>query len=372
MKIVTIVGARPQFIKCAPVSQAIRKEHEEIIVHTGQHYDANMSDIFFTELAIPAPDYNLGIGSGPQGGQTGKMLAEIENVLQKEQPDMVLVYGDTNSTLAGSLAAVKLHIPVAHVEAGLRSYDRSMPEEINRIITDHVSNLLFCPTQTAVENLAAEGITKGVYLTGDVMVDALINNVEIAEQSSKILDDLGIYEGEYYVATVHRASNTDSEENLRNIMEAFGVISESNGMGDVCKTGNSFNSAIIFPAHPRTVKCLKEYGIYSDLPGNIRLTEPFSYLDMLHLMKHAKMILTDSGGVQKEAYILKVPCVTLRENTEWMETLENGWNVLVGADSKKIVDSVRDVPSERIKSFDRFGKGDAAEKICSVISSIND
>lgn len=362
MKIVTIVGARPQFIKCAPVSRALRKEHTEVLVHTGQHYDANMSDVFFTELAIPAPDYNLGIGSGPQGEQTGRMLAEIEAVLQKEEPDLVLVYGDTNSTLAGALAAVKLHIPVAHVEAGLRSFDRSMPEEINRIVTDHVSDLLFCPTQTAVDNLAAEGVTKGVHLTGDVMVDALLYNIEIAEQSSTVLEDLDLeleqdlVKGEYYVATVHRASNTDTEENLRNIVEVFGEI----------------DGPIVFPAHPRTVKYLKEYGLYDHLSENLCLTEPLPYLDMLHLMRHAKMILTDSGGVQKEAYILKVPCVTLRENTEWVETVQDGWNVLVGADFNKIVNAVRNVPSERTEPSGVFGKGNAAENIISVISTIND
>ena len=369
MKIVTIVGARPQFIKCAPVSRALREEHEEILVHTGQHYDANMSDVFFTELSIPAPDYNLGIGSGPQGEQTGRMLAEIEGVLEKERPDMVLVYGDTNSTLAGALAAAKLHIPVAHVEAGLRSFDRSMPEEVNRIVTDHVSDLLFCPTQTAVDNLAAEGVTKGVHLTGDVMVDALIYNKEIAERSSMILGDLGLEDalGKYYVATVHRASNTDSEENLQSIMEAFGVIGGPNGDPD----GDWDGGPIVFPAHPRTIKCLKEYDLFDGLPENICLTEPLPYLDMLNLMRHAKMILTDSGGVQKEAYILKVPCVTLRENTEWVETLEGGWNVLVGADFKKIVDAVRAAPAERTEPPSVFGKGDAAEKMLSVIATMN-
>jgi len=358
MKIVTIVGARPQFIKCAPVSRALRAEHEEILVHTGQHYDANMSDVFFTELAIPAPDYNLGIGSGLQGEQTGRMLAEIETVLLEEQPDMVLVYGDTNSTLAGALAAVKIHIPVAHVEAGLRSFDRSMPEEINRIVTDHVSNLLFCPTQTAVDNLAAEGITEGVHLTGDVMVDALLYNTEIAEQSSTILKDLNLVGGQYFVATVHRASNTDTEENLRNIVEAFGKIGES---------GNR----VIFPAHPRTVKYLKEYCLYDHLPENITLTEPLPYLDMLHLMRHAKMILTDSGGVQKEAYILKVPCVTLRENTEWVETLEDGWNVLVGADGENILKmGLRQEPDVGLQ-VDWFGDGRSALRICKIFDVLH-
>ena len=302
MKIVPIVGARPQFIKCAPVSRELRKEHEEILVHTGQHYDANMSDIFFEELSIPRPDYNLGIGSGEQGEQTGRMLAEIEKVLLKEQPDMVLVYGDTNSTLAGALAAAKLHIPVAHVEAGLRSFDKTMPEEINRILTDHISDLLFCPTQTAIDNLAKEGITteNGVYLTGDVMVDALQYNLNIAKEKSTIIEDLSsnfsvhsdskmespidLKNDGYYVATVHRASNTDSEENLKNIMEAFAAL----------------DRPVIFPAHPRTVKYLKNYGLYEIITSkssNIYLIEPLPYLDMLSLMAYATKILTDSGGI---------------------------------------------------------------------------
>ena len=365
MKIVTIVGARPQFIKCAPVSRALRAEHTEILVHTGQHYDANMSDVFFTELSIPAPDYHLGIGSGPQGEQTGRMLAAIEEVLIREQPDMVLVYGDTNSTLAGALAAAKLHIPVAHVEAGLRSFDRSMPEEVNRIVTDHVSDLLFCPTQTAVDNLAAEGITTGVHLVGDVMVDALLYNTEIAEQSSTVLEVLGLAEGAYAVATVHRASNTDSEENLRNIIEAFGEIGNFGATRDIHVTSGL---TIVFPAHPRTMKYLKEYGLYDHLPKNICLTDPLPYLDMLHLMKHAKMILTDSGGVQKEAYILKVPCVTLRENTEWVETLEDGWNVLVGAGRERIVAMAgRPVP-DAAQQVDVFGDGKSAVEICEILA----
>lgn len=356
MKIVTIVGARPQFIKCAPVSRALRREHEEVLVHTGQHYDANMSDVFFTDLAIPAPDYHLGIGSGPQGEQTGRMLAAIEEVLIREQPDMVLVYGDMNSTLAGALAAVKLHIPVAHVEAGLRSFDRSMPEEINRIVTDHISALLFCPTQTAVDNLAAEGITAGVHLVGDVMVDALLYNTGVAEQSSTVLEVLGLVKGEYYVATVHRASNTNTEEHLKSIVEAFGKI----------------DGPVVFPVHPRTGKYLKEYGLYDHLPENLRLTEPLAYLDMLHLMRHARMILTDSGGVQKEAYIMKVPCVTLRENTEWVETLVDGWNVLVGADGEAILEAATgqhaSVPGEQQPVF---GDGNASEVIADILGDMS-
>jgi len=312
MKIVSIVGARPQFIKCAPLSRELRKVHHEILVHTGQHYDHDMSDIFFEELNIPKPDYNLGIGSGSHGEQTGKMLTEIEKVLLKEKPDLVLVYGDTNSTLAGALAAVKLHIRVAHVEAGLRSFDRNMPEEINRVLTDHISDILFCPTQTAVDNLSKEGITQGVHLVGDVMLDALEYNKTVAEKKSKILEVLGLKKDKYLVITIHRPSNTDSRENLNNIIKALREIGE----------------AVVFPVHPRTKKFLQEYGL--DFPANVRLMDPLGYLDMLKLMAGARKILTDSGGIQKEAYMLGVPCVTLRENTEWVETLEGGWNVLVG------------------------------------------
>ncbi|MCK4269994.1 MAG: UDP-N-acetylglucosamine 2-epimerase (non-hydrolyzing) [Methanogenium sp.] len=389
MKIVSIVGVRPQFIKCAPVSREVRKEHEVILVHTGQHYDANMSYVFFEQLNIPKPDYNLDIGSGSQGEQTGKMLIEIEKVLLKEQPDMVLVYGDTNSTLAGALAAAKMYIPVAPVEAGLRSFDRTMPEEINRVMTDHLSDLLFCPTQSAVDNLAKEGITKengnGVYLTGDVMVDALKYNIGIAKEKSDILDRLNLIidtkgnkystKGpdavskqviktdkkikDYYVATIHQASNTDSKENLTNIIKAFSeiIIVDS--------------SPILFPVHPRTVKCLKEYNLYDRLPENLIILAPLPYLDMLLLMSNAKKILTDSGGIQKEAYILKRPCITLRENTEWVETIEDGFNVLTGADKGKITSAVLDNKIDLFSTKNRFGNGDAAEKMISRISSFN-
>lgn len=357
MKIVSIVGARPQFIKCAPVSRELRKEHQEILVHTGQHYDANMSDIFFEQLSIPKPDYNLNIGSGSQGEQTGKMLIEIEKVLIKEQPDMVLVYGDTNSTLAGALAAAKLHIPIAHIEAGLRSFDRTMPEEINRVMTDHLSDLLFCPTKTAVDNLAKEGITKGVNLTGDVMVDALQYNLKIAEEKSIILEELNLTNKEYYVATVHRPSNTDSKENLKNIINAFSEIIKKS------------SCPIIFPVHPRTVKFLKSYGLYDSLPEKLVVLQPLPYLDMLLLMSKANKILTDSGGIQKEAYILKIPCVTLRENTEWVETLNDGCNILVGADREKIVLAVLDCKAEMSFNSEIFGKGDSAADIVSEVAS---
>ena len=356
MKIVSIIGARPQFIKCAPVSRALRKDHQEILVHTGQHYDENMSGIFFEELSIPKPDYHLGIGSGTHGAQTGRMLVAIEEVLLQEKPDMVLVYGDTNSTLAGALAAAKLHIPVAHVEAGLRSFDRSMPEEVNRVLTDHASDLLFVPTGNGVSNLAHEGIEKGVYRVGDVMVDALFFNQELAGRSD-ILQQLDLDAGSYYLATVHRASNTDDEQNLRSIMAAFAALERP----------------VILPAHPRTRKYLEKYEIRTE--ENIRLIEPLPYLDMLRLMSQATAVLTDSGGVQKEAYILKVPCITLRENTEWIETVEDGWNLLAGADAGRIIAAVHQMTGERRNQQKghsaHYGDGTAADEIRRIISAFD-
>ncbi len=351
MKIASIVGARPQFIKCAPVSRELRKEHEEVLVHTGQHYDHGMSEVFFEELAIPKPDYNLGIGSGTHGRQTGAMLGAIEGVLEREKPDVVLVYGDTNSTLAGALAAAKLHIPVAHVEAGLRSFDRRMPEEVNRVLTDHASDLLFCPTKTAVANLAAEGVTEGVFLVGDVMLDAMNYNRGIAEERSRILEDVGVRPGEYLVVTVHRPSNTDDRENMAAIL---GALEET-------------DRPVVFPVHPRTRKCLVGYGLLTKMPENVRVVDPLGYLDMIRLMAHAEKILTDSGGVQKEAYMLGVPCITLRENTEWVETVEAGWNVLVGAGREKIVDAIRHFsPGTRQKSV--FGDGNASVLIGKILT----
>ena len=352
MKIISIIGARPQFIKCAPLSRAIRREHEEILVHTGQHYDAGMSDVFFNELNIPIPDYNLGIGSGTHGEQTGKMLTEIEKLTIKEQPDLVLIYGDTNSTLAGALTASKLHIKVAHVEAGLRSFDRSMPEEINRVVTDHISNILFCPTGTAVRNLKNEGITEGVYNVGDVMLDALEYNRKIAEDKSSILDDLDLMPEEFMVATVHRPANTDSKENMSSIVKAFDATDDT----------------IVFPVHPRTEKYMKEYGLWDELCQHVKVIPPVGYLDMLMLMANSSKILTDSGGIQKEAYMLGVPCVTMRENTEWVETVEDGWNVLVGADYEKISDAIVGFEGVGVRN-DVFGKGDASEKVCEILSS---
>ncbi len=336
MKIISIVGARPQFIKVAPVSRAIvelnKKEGREIIrdilIHTGQHYDYEMSEIFFKELEIKEPDYHLGVGSGSHGYQTGEMLRKLEEVLMKEKPDIVMVYGDTNSTLAGALAASKLHIRVAHVEAGLRSFNRAMPEEINRVLTDHISDLLFCPTETAVKNLHNEGIVKGVYNVGDVMHDSILFNVKIAEKKSGILKELNLMNGssvkDYALATVHRQENTDDPEKLSSIFDALSEIA-------------SKQMRVILPMHPRTRRCLGSSSLYD----SITIIKPVSYLDMLLLEKNAKMILTDSGGVQKEAYFFKVPCITLREETEWVETVESGWNVLAGRDGKKIIEATK-------------------------------
>ena len=350
MKIVTIVGARPQFIKAAAVSRKLRLRHTEILVHTGQHYNGNMSDIFFDELGIPAPDYNLGIGSGSHGAQTGAMLAEIERVLLAENPDRLLVYGDTNSTIAGALAAAKLHIPVAHVEAGLRSFNRRMPEEINRVLTDHISDLLLCPSQTAADNLAAEGITAGVHLVGDVMFDALMYAAERAKSESRILDRLGLQPKGYLLATVHRAENTDDPKNLRAIFGAFNAIDEP----------------IVLPLHPRTAKMLQQFNLKPQ-NSNLKLIEPVGYLDMAALTQSARLVITDSGGLQKEAYWLGVPCITLRRDTEWTETVSVGWNVLVGTDGGRIVDVVRSFAPPAAHP-PLYGDGSAGSRVVGVIT----
>jgi UDP-N-acetylglucosamine 2-epimerase len=317
MKVVDVVGARPQFIKLAPILKAVERHNpqypdrpiQEILVHTEQHYDYEMSQVFFDELGLKVPDYHLGVGSGSYGYQTGEMLKRIEEVLLKEKPDLAMVYGDTNTTLAGALAAAKLHIPVAHVEAGLRSFNKKMPEEINRVLTDHLSDLLFCPTQAAVENLRREGIEKGVHLVGDVMYDAVLLYLDLAERKSEIMERLGLKPKSYALATVHRAENTDQPERLRAIFE---------GLERVAEEGLS----VILPLHPRTRKRLNTLGIH---PKEVQVLDPVSFLDMLVLEKNARVILTDSGGVQKEAFFFRVPCVTLREETEWVETVGTGW-----------------------------------------------
>ena len=350
MNILSIIGARPQFIKAAPVSRALREIAHEMLLHTGQHYDREMSQIFFDELHIPKPDYNLGIGSGSHGWQTGQMLIRIEEVLLQERPNWVLVYGDTNSTLAGALAAVKLHIPVAHVEAGLRSFNRAMPEEHNRVLTDHAADLLFCPTPNAVELLAREGVATGVHLTGDVMYDAYLYNVQLAEQRSAILSKLNLASKTYALATVHRPSNTDDPERLRGILDALA----------------SLKTPVILPAHPRTRQAMEKMSYQPS--GSLRIIDPIGYLDMLMLEQHATRIFTDSGGVQKEAYFASVPCITLREDTEWTETLEAGWNILVGADPARILDAARNFHPPAAQP-PLYGDGQASEQIATILQA---
>ncbi|CAA7599634.1 UDP-N-acetylglucosamine 2-epimerase (non-hydrolysing) [Acididesulfobacillus acetoxydans] len=333
------------------MSRALRSVYREVLIHTGQHYDSNMSDIFFTELHIPRPDYNLGVGSGRQGEQTGAILKAVEEVLLQEQPDAVLVYGDTNSTLGGALAAAKLHIPVFHIEAGLRSFNREMPEEINRVLTDHLSTLLFCPTRTAVNNLSAEGIQKGVHLSGDVMYDAFRYNSRLARQRLSLPEKLGLPPGGYILGTIHRAENTDDPKRLKGILRALGQA----------------GIPVILPLHPRTRKVMDDQGLGDLLAGSdVRILEPVGYLDMICLEENARKILTDSGGVQKEAYFAGVPCITLRDETEWTETVAAGWNVLVGADTQSILKAVTEFapPPERPQIF---GDGDAAGKFLSIL-----
>lgn len=349
MKILTVIGARPQFIKAATVSNKIRRNgNTEILVHTGQHYDNNMSDIFFKELGIPKPDYNLSIGSSNHGHQTGSMLMALEDIYLKEKPDMVLVYGDTNSTLAGSLCASKLLIPVAHVEAGLRSFNKAMPEEQNRILTDHISELLFTPTLTAVNNLKAENVTKGVHNVGDVMYDAVNLFKERAKEVSTITRDLDLAPESYILSTIHRAENTDSIERLTSIIKALSECGKK----------------IILPLHPRTKKFISEYNLH--VGDNIKIIDPVGYLEMLALQENSAKIVTDSGGVQKEAYFLKKPCITMRDETEWVETVNNGWNVIVGSDSNKIKNAIENFnPTGTPASA--FGSGDTSSLITDII-----
>jgi len=376
MKVVTIVGARPQFIKAAPVSSALRKHNNEVLVHTGQHYDSNMSDIFFSQLKIPKPDYNLGVGSGTHGIQTGKMLEAIEQVLLKERPDWVLVYGDTNSTLAGALAAAKLHIPVAHVEAGLRSYNLKMPEEINRKLTDHLSSLLLCPTKIAVSNLQKEGLTNIlndgnlidlntinatrshlsqplIVNVGDVMLDILVSTMQkINAKGLKLSNRYSIFQANYILATVHRAENTDCEEHLTNIIKEF----------------SSLKDRVIWPLHPRTKKCLAKFGLEQEIKNssNIIIIDPISYEDMIILLKNAKSVITDSGGIQKEAYILGVPCLTCRNETEGIETVETGWNKIVGLGAYQIQGST--TFTDRLGGMTNvYGDGFASKRIVGML-----
>ncbi len=340
LKIISVVGARPQFVKLASLSKTLRCHCEEVIVHTGQHYDYNMSKCLFEQLGIPDPDYDLEIGSGTHAYQTGHALIHLEKVYLHEQPDMVIVFGDTNATVAGCLTAAKMSIPVAHVESGLRSFNREMPEEINRIITDHCSSLLFAPTDSAMDNLRLEGLCDRSSLTGDVMMDSLQTNIEIAEARSSVMDSLGLEGQEYLLLTLHRPYNVDHEEALRAILDGF--------------AGSEL--PVIFPIHPRTRRRLRDLQLSPD--GRLRFVDPLSYLDFLWLQKNAFKIITDSGGVQKEAYMLGVPCLTVRPETEWVETLLNGWNVLV---TPKTLPEEIAKPCPKAEQPAIFGEGNSAK-----------
>ncbi len=372
-KILTIIGARPQIIKAAAISRAINTkfstELEEVLVHTGQHYDQNMSDVFFGELGIPKPNYLLSIGSGSHGDQTGKMLIEIEQIILKEKPDALLVYGDTNSTLAGSLAAVKLHVPVIHVEAGLRSFNKKMPEEINRIATDHFSTLLFSPTSSGVKNLSLEGFSSekkdtaslnapSVFHCGDIMYDNSLHFSAIAAQSSQILEKHDLRTDEFILSTVHRPSNTDETKNLKSILEGLVEVGTTNSL------------KIVFPIHPRTQKKIKELisdSFYVEISKTILFIPPVSFLDMIQLEKNAHLIMTDSGGVQKEAYFFQKKCIILREETEWVEIVEQKAAITVGADKEKIISAFADLKNNSCSFPSIFGDGDASSFICAKI-----
>lgn len=345
MKILNIIGARPQFIKVGIVDKTIKndKRFESILLHTGQHYDDNMSDVFFNQLEITKPHYNLGIGSDSHGKQTAQMLSGIEEILLKEKPDWVVVYGDTNSTIAGSLAASKLHIKIAHVEAGLRSFNRLMPEEINRIATDHISDLLFAPTQTAMKLLAEEGLDKYSYFSGDVMYDSLLHFKKLAETKTDVSDIIN--DNEFYLATVHRQENTDNLERLQNIFTAFSQL----------------EFQVLIPMHPRTRKYLDKIN-FND---NVKIIDPVGYLEMILLLKNCRKVFTDSGGLQKEAFFMQKQCITLRDETEWTETLENNWNFVVGTNPNLILEKAK---AERIEEQNQhFGDGHAVIKILNKI-----
>jgi len=347
IKFLCIVGARPNFIKIAPLFEEFKKYKriKPILVHTGQHYDFKMSRLFFQELKIPKSDYNLKVGSGSHAWQTAKIMERLEPVILKEKPDLVIVVGDVNSTLAGALVAAKLHIPIAHIEAGLRSFDISMPEEINRKVVDHLSQFLFCPTKKAVDNLKKEGIKKGVYNVGDIMYDIFLKKIKEIKNNSEILEKNNLKLNKYYLLTLHRPQNVDNFKNLITILKVLKKSKEE----------------FIFPVHPRTKKQFKKIAKYKF--KNIKFIDPVGYFDMLVLEKSAKKIITDSGGIQKEAYWLKVPCITLRNITEWVETVKSGWNILVGNNEKKIINAIKKFNPCKRKHYNYFGNGNAAKKI---------
>jgi UDP-N-acetylglucosamine 2-epimerase len=350
VRIVTIVGNRPQFVKAAAVSRLLRERHEELLVHTGQHYDDELSKVFFEELGIPAPDRELGAGSGSNSEQTARILAALAPVLDELRPGLALVYGDTNSTLAGALAAAQADIPVGHVEAGMRSFDRSMPEELNRVLTDHASDLLLCSTQTAMDNLDRERVRGQAHLVGDVMADVSLAFREIAAERSAILGELGLEPGTYFAVTAHRAGNVDDPARLERLVALLEALPQP----------------VVFPVHPRTRARLEAAGLLDRLDG-VTLVPPLGYLDFLELARHARAILTDSGGVQKEAYLLGVPCVTLRDTTEWVETVDAGWNVLVDLDREAALAALeRTPPPERPELY---GGGRAAERVRDAVSA---
>jgi len=378
-KILTIIGARPQIIKAAAISREIQNnfssELEEIIVHTGQHYDENMSQIFFDELKIPKPNYNLKIGSGSHAGQTAEMLKGIEEILEKERPNYLLIYGDTNSTVAGSLAAIKIHIPVIHIEAGLRSFNKSMPEEINRIMSDHVSSMLFCPTDSAIENLKLEGFDyepnpitanidqPAVIKSGDIMLDNTLHFKEVAEEQSNIMKENDLVKEQFILTTCHRPSNTDDSNNINSIFQALYEIAEENEI------------KVVLPIHPRTQKCMDEL-LDKELKSKINsgahfiIIPPVSFLEMIQLEANSKMIISDSGGVQKEAFFLKKPCVVLREETEWIELIDNGNAMLVGPNKGKILAAFRTLSNKEFTYPSFYGNGNAANQICKDILAL--
>lgn len=354
MKVLTVVGARPQFIKAAAVSRHLVSNHHEILVHTGQHYDQELSDIFFDELDIDEPAYNLGIGSGSHGEQTGRMIVELEEVMFEESPDVVILYGDTNSTLAGAIAGVKLDVTLAHVEAGLRSDNRDMPEEINRILTDHGSDVLFTPSESADNRLESEGITNGVYNVGDVMYDSILWAKSRAVEESDVLERFNLRPKEYILSTVHRESNTDDPDRLKSILDGLYHAPHP----------------VVLPAHPRLVDRLEAHNLKDRASDVLRVIDPVGYLDFVRLLDGAAKVATDSGGVQKEAFYLGTPCVTLRDETEWIETIDAGWNVLTGTDESAISAALGDdtIPDNRPELY---GDGTAGEQIVDVLETIH-